>query len=122
MAAVLLGLPWPARVLAALAVLLHALLRRPAPGPATIAVTADGLCQVLAVDGEWRRPGPGTRIAPHWVRLDLRSAAGRLDLLLLADQVDPEQWARLCARLRRVRAPLIAAARGGSGAGTPDLR
>jgi hypothetical protein len=121
-AAAFVGLPWPAKVLAALAALAHALARRPTPVPGTI---------VVAADGSWRVPdigqgsfvlGPRTRLTAFWIRIDLRAAAARLDILLLADQLERDDWARLSARLRRAVPPQPGASRDGSGAGGPDLR
>jgi len=117
-AAVLVGVPWPIKVSVALGVVLHGFVRRPAAAPETIAVAADGACLVPAAGGSWHRPGPGTRLAPWWIRIDLPTAAARLDILLLADQFERDDWARLSARVRR--APR--ASRGGSGAGGLDLR
>jgi hypothetical protein len=121
-AAATIGVPWPWRVLAALAVLGHALARRPAVPPATLAVGADGSWHLPEVGRGGFMVGPGTRLAAHWIRVDLRAGAERLDILLLVDQLDREDWARLSARLRRTAAPRARAALNGPGAREPDLR
>ena len=100
-AACAVGWPWYAKLLAAALALGHAWWRRPDAPPVSIAVTADGSFRIP----EW---GPDvltltdrTRVTPYVLDLhfgtDLRT--GRL--LLLADQVDRGDWARLCAILRR---------------------
>ena len=76
---------------------------RPRGSPAGIVVTADGSCSVP----EWRtgeRPlGERTLVCPVWIRLDLGAGPWRRDILLIADQVRPEEWRRLRAILKRAR-------------------
>lgn len=121
-AAVFVGLPWPAKVLVALVTLGHAVVRRPGPVAAAIVVAADGSCCVPAFGQASFVLGPRTRLTTSWIRLDLRAPAGRLDIVLLKDQLEPEDWSRLSARLRRAVAPQPGAVRGGSQADRRDLR
>jgi hypothetical protein len=85
------------------AVVGHAALRRPAPSPGRILLAEGGACDVP----EWRtgmRPlGPRTIVAPFWARLDLGHGPWQRELLLMADQVDPEDWRRVRALLARAR-------------------
>lgn len=121
-AAALVGAPWWARALLALAVALHGLARRPAATPPTILVADNGACCVPTLEAAWLEPGPRTLLAAHWLRLSL-SAGGRThDILLCADQIDAESWARVNARLRRRRAAGTAAAPAGARADRADLR
>jgi hypothetical protein len=90
-------------MLAVLAIVAHGVIRRPLGRPRLVVVTADGFCAVP----EWhtgRRPiGPRTLLCPFWVRLDLGRGPWRRDILLIADQVRPEDWRRLRALLARTR-------------------
>jgi len=95
------GLPWLTKVLAVLATLGHGVVRRPPPVAAAIVVAADGSCCVPAFGQGWFVLGPRTRLTTSWIRLDLRAPLGRLDIVLLKDQLGPEDWSRLSARLRR---------------------
>lgn len=81
--------------------LCHAWWRRPRPQSASLTVAADGSCRIP----EW---GPDvltltdrTRITPCVLDLYFRKGPRALRLLLLADQVDRDDWARLSAILRR---------------------
>ena len=100
-AAAFVGVPWPAKVLAGLATLAHAIARRPAPVPAAIAMAADGSCRVAEIEGLFVL-GSGTCFTTWWIRIDLRAPGARLDILLLPDQLERADWARLSACLRRV--------------------
>jgi hypothetical protein len=103
-AAVLLGWPWPAKVLALAVVVAHGLARRPAPTPATIIVAADGLFAVPELGTDWLALGPATRLSPYTMLLSLHRGSRRVDILLLIDQLDRNSWARVSARLRRLSA------------------
>jgi hypothetical protein len=47
--------------------------------------------------------GPRTMVAPFWARLDLGKGSRPRELLLVADQLGPEDWRRLKAILARAR-------------------
>lgn len=102
-AAALAGWPAPIKSLAIIAVIGHGLLRRPPASPPLILVTQNAECIVP----DWHLGptplGPGTVVCPFWIRLELGAGSARRDILLLADQVRPEAWRRLCALLARVR-------------------
>jgi hypothetical protein len=100
-AATLVGAAWWLKGLAVLAVVVHAVVRRPAATPSPILVAEDGSCRVPALEAAWLVPGPRTRLAAHWLRLSLVGGARPRDILLCVDQVDAAGWARLNARLRR---------------------
>lgn len=62
-----------------------------------------------APDGRWALPsrglkaltlGPGTRYTGLWVKLELVGGPVPVDVVLLADQLDPIAWSRLQAALR----------------------
>jgi len=100
-AACLVGWPWYAKLLACVLTLGHARWRRPRPRATSLTVAADGSCRVH----EW---GPHlltltdrTRITPFVLDLYFRKGTRALRLVLLADQVDRDDWARLSAILRR---------------------
>ena len=99
----LVGWAAPFRLLAIVAVLGHCIVRRPAASPRIVLVAEGGRCVVP----EWHtgpRPlGPRTLVAPFWVRLDLGMGPWRRDIVLVADQMSPEQWRRLRALLLRAR-------------------
>jgi hypothetical protein len=104
-AALLVGLPIVGRLLVALAIVAHALARRPAAAaaPALVIVGEDGVC-VVPEWGTGRRPlGPRTLVCPFLVRLDLGKGVLQRDILLIADQVGPQEWRRLRALLARMR-------------------
>jgi hypothetical protein len=102
-AALLVGLPIAGRLLVALAIVVHALARRPAAAPALVIVGEDGVC-VVPEWGTGRRPlGSRTLVCPFWVRLDLGKGLPQRDILLIADQVAPQEWRRLRALLARMR-------------------
>ena len=95
--------PEAIKALAVVAIVGHGVARRPRGSPGLVVVAADGSCAVP----EWstgRRPiGPRTLLCPFWVRLDLGKGPWQRDLLLIADQVPPEDWRRLRALLARTR-------------------
>lgn len=102
-AAALVGWPPLVKGLAAAAVVGHGIVLRPHRSPRLVVVSADGCCSVP----EWQvgaRPlGERTLVCPFWVRLDVGAGSRRRDILLIADQVRPEEWRRLRAILDRVR-------------------
>jgi len=104
-AAALVGVAWWLKGLAALAVVVHGVVGRPAATPTPILVAEDGSCCVPALAAAWLVPGPRTRLASHWLRLSLVGGERTHDILLCVDQVDAVSWARLNARLRRRPAP-----------------
>ena len=99
----LVGWAVPLRLLAIAAVVGHCIVRRPTASPRIVLVAEGGRCVVP----EWKtgpRPlGPRTLVSPFWVRLDLGTGPWRRDILLLADQMQPEDWRRLRALLLRAR-------------------
>lgn len=85
-----------------LGVLAHALLRRWPDCPARLVVGGDGSCRVPEWGPETLRLAPRTRLTPFVI--DLRFGPGPQGrVLLLADQLEREDWARLSAILRRAR-------------------
>ncbi|MEO8464860.1 MAG: hypothetical protein ABI640_05925 [Gammaproteobacteria bacterium] len=98
--AALIGAAWWLKGLCALAVAVHAVLRRPAPTPTPILIAEDGSCCVPGLETAWLVPGPRTRLAAHWLRLSLVGGVSQRDILLCVDQIDAQSWARLNARLR----------------------
>jgi hypothetical protein len=102
-AAMLVGWPASMKALAVLALVVHGVVRRPLASPAELVVTEDGCCAVP----EWntgRRPfGSRSMMCPFWIRLDLGKGTKRRDILLVADQIAPEEWRRLRALVRRAR-------------------
>jgi hypothetical protein len=102
-AALLVGWPILVKGVALAALLAHFVLRRPAAAPGLVLVDG-GACAVP----EWRtgfQPlGARTLVAPFWVRLDLGQGPWRRDLILLVDQLAPEDWRGLHAALARARA------------------
>jgi hypothetical protein len=121
-AAVLVGAAWWLKGLAALAVAVHGVVRRPAATPTPILVAEDGSCCVPALAAAWLVPGPRTRLGTHWLRLSLAGGPRTHDILLCADQVDAVSWARLNARLRRRPAPGTVAEPGAQRTRQADLR
>jgi hypothetical protein len=102
-AALLAALPWWSTLIALAAIVTHAVGRRPRGTPDTILVGADGYCVVPEWDeGRWAL-GPQTSVCPYWIRLEIGVGVGRRDIVLFADQLDGEQWARLRGLLERVR-------------------
>jgi hypothetical protein len=97
----LVGWPSYAKALAAALALAYAWRCRPRPTAVSLAVAADGSCRIR----EW---GPDvwtltdrTRITPLVLDLRLGQGARIRQLLILADQVERADWARLSALLRR---------------------
>jgi hypothetical protein len=121
-AAALVGAAWWLKGLAALAALVHGVVRRPAATPTPILVDEEGSWRVPALEAAWLEPGPRTRLGAHWVRLSLVGAARTHDILLCVDQVDAASWARLNARLRRKPAAGTAAEMRAQRTGQADLR
>ena len=102
-AAILVGGPAWIKVLVVIAMGAHGVWRRPKASPGLVVVSEDGCCAVP----EWstgRRPlGSRTLVCPFWVRLDLGKGSRQRDILLIADQLPPEDWRRLRAILARTR-------------------
>jgi hypothetical protein len=101
-AVVLVGWPLLPKSVALAAVLAHALLRRPAAAPALVLV-AGNACAVPEWQTGLRPLGGRTLVAPFWVRLDLGRGPWRRDVILLVDQLEPDDWRRLRATLARAR-------------------
>lgn len=99
----LVGWPVPFRVLAIAAIVAHGIVRRPAPSPRTVIVAEGGRCVIPEWNTGSRRLGARTLICPLWARLDLGTGPWPRDILLLADQVRPEEWRQLRALLDRAR-------------------
>jgi hypothetical protein len=100
-AACLVGWPWHLKLLGGALALGHAWWRRPrTPAPA-IVVAVDGSCRIP----EWSHAvltlTDRTRITPFVLDLHFENGARAGRLLLLADQLDRGEWARLSAILRR---------------------
>jgi hypothetical protein len=102
-AAVLVGWPIAVKALAAIAVVGHGYRRRPRASPRLVLVGADGLCAAPEWNTGPRPLGARTFVCPFWALLDLGAGGERRDILLLADQLSPEAWRRLCALLARAR-------------------
>ena len=99
----LVGWTLPFRLLAIAAVVGHCIVRRPAVWPRIILVAEGGLCVVPEWNTGTRTLGPRTLVAPFWARLDLGTGPWPRDIVLLVDQVRPDQWRRLRALLLRAR-------------------
>jgi hypothetical protein len=97
---------WPLLVkwLGIAAAAAHAIARYPASAPVIVA-EGDGRWRVPEYGFDNLLPAAGTRFTGYWIVLRLRGASGRLNILLLADQLDRATWSRLLARLRRTRPP-----------------
>jgi hypothetical protein len=96
------GIGWPLKLVAAAALLCHAALRWPR-APTPLYRHADGAWSLPILGLERLRLCPGTAVGPFWARLALgtNGATAAATIVLLADQVDPEDWRRLQAILRR---------------------
>jgi len=84
----------------AMAALAHAIVQRPRRTPRLVLRAGRVALPELELDD--LALGPRTRHCGLWVRLDLRGAGRALDILLLADQVDPIVWRTLRAELARL--------------------
>jgi hypothetical protein len=102
-AAALAGLPAAIKLLAVVATVAHAVIRRPSAAPGVVLVAEDGLCVVPEWHTGLRPLGARTLVCPFWVRLDLGTGPWPRDLLLIVDQVQAEDWRRLRALLARTR-------------------
>ena len=100
-AALLVGWSWFAKAVAIVAVLGHAAWRRPAPPPGVIEFGADGACSIPGLGLPPLALGTRTRLSPFWLHIVAGSGAETLDILLLVDQLEPDDWRRLSAILRR---------------------
>ena len=96
----LLGAPWILKAVGAVAALAHSVAFRPRRTPRLI--FRAGRVAVPELGLEDLALGRRTRHCGLWVRLDLRGPARALDILLLADQVDPILWRTLRAELARL--------------------
>lgn len=103
LAVALLAVPVACRALALVGLVAHAVARRPARGPGTIELCADGSCTVPEWGAANRDLGPDTLVAPFWVRLDLGPGIRPRYIFLFADQMGPEAWRRMRALLFRLR-------------------
>jgi hypothetical protein len=101
-AAALVGVPWLVRGAALVAVVGHALARRPRAAPGRIVLTADAHCAVPEWSAGRLRLGARTLVCPYWIRFDLDAGSRRRDFVLFADQLEPGEWARLRAVLARM--------------------
>lgn len=98
-----LGAPWLLKGLALLVVLVHAI-ALPPERARRVVFRSDGRVTLPELGLEDLTLGPGTLFTTRWVRLDLRGSGRALDILLLADQVDPALWHALQVKLRGFRA------------------
>ncbi|HET7608287.1 MAG TPA: protein YgfX [Gammaproteobacteria bacterium] len=99
----LVGWPVVWRGIAIVAVVVHAVVRRPPPSPSTVIVAEGGTCAIPEWNTGMRPLGARTLICPFWIRLDLEAGPWRRDILLVVDQVRPEEWRQLRALLNRAR-------------------
>jgi hypothetical protein len=95
------GWPWLPKVAAIVALVAHAVWRRPLSVRSVIEVGADGACRIPGISAEPFAPTSRTRLAPFWVRVVARNEGDAVDILLVADQLDSRDWRRLIAILRR---------------------
>jgi hypothetical protein len=95
----LLGAAWPLKATLAIAALAHAVVLRPRRTPRL--VWCDGRVAVPDRGLENLTLGPRSRHCRLWIRLDLRGAGRGLEVLLLADQLEPTLWRTLRAELAR---------------------
>jgi hypothetical protein len=102
--ALLIGWAVPLKIAAIVCVVVHAAVRRPSSVRAVIEVAADGACRIAAEGSEPCAPGRRTLLTPFAVRIVASSQRDAVDILLLADQLDNEDWRRLTAILRRATA------------------
>lgn len=104
MTALLVGWPWPAKAVAIAVAVGHAVWRRPRSVRAVIEVDADGVFRIPSVNAAPFAPGARTRLMPFWLRIVARNGPDTVDILLLVDQLNPVDWRRLTAILRRATA------------------
>jgi hypothetical protein len=97
----LVGWPLAVKALAIAAIAGHAVVRRPAASPREVSFDSDGSCVVPEWHTGARPPGARTRVCPFWVRLDLGMGPWPRHILLIADQMQPDEWRRLRALLLR---------------------
>jgi len=96
----LLGAPWMLKAAVVPAAFAHSVAFRPRRTPRLI--LSAGRVAVPELELEDLALGRRTRHCGLWVRLDLRGPGRALDILLLADQVDPIVWRSLRAELARL--------------------
>lgn len=100
-AAALVAVPATVKAVTVLALVGHAVVRRPRAAPRVLHFTADGSCAVPEWQTPPRRLGPATLICPYWIRLHLNPGLGERYISLFADQVSSHEWRRLRALLAR---------------------
>lgn len=100
-AVALAGVPATFKALAFLALVGHAVVRRPRGAPRLIHVATDGSCAVPEWQTGNRKLGRGTLVCPFWIKLDLGPDQRQRYIFLFADQVGPHEWRRLRALLTR---------------------
>ncbi|HJR71661.1 MAG TPA: hypothetical protein VKA43_16575 [Gammaproteobacteria bacterium] len=100
-AACLVGWPWCAKLLAGALTLGHGWWRWPGPPPVSLTIAPDGSCRVHQWGPDVFAFTDRTRITPFVLDLHLGQGPRARRLLLLADQLDRGDWARLSAILRR---------------------
>jgi len=93
--------PWYATLLAGALTLGHAWWRRPRRPIPSLTMAADGSCRIHVWGPDVLTLTERTRITPFVLDLYFRKGPRALRLVLLADQVDRDDWARLSAILRR---------------------
>jgi hypothetical protein len=96
----LLGAPWKLKVAGAIAALAHSIVLR--PRRTLRIVLSAGRVAVPELDLEGLTLGRRTRHCGLWIRLDLRGAGRVLDILLLADQIEPKLWRMFRSELARL--------------------
>jgi hypothetical protein len=97
----LVGWPVPFKLLAVAAVVGHAVIRAPGASPRVVQFSEEGRCVVPEWQTGSRPLGARTLVCPLWVRLDLGVGPWPRDILLVADQMRPDEWRRLRALLLR---------------------
>ena len=102
--ALLIGWPLSLQVAALCAIVAHGIGRRPSSTRSVIEVGADATFRVATSSTTAFEPDRRTLLTPFWVRIVARRKGDAVDILLLADQLDPEDWRRLTAILRRATA------------------
>jgi hypothetical protein len=99
----IVGWPFAFKLPAVVAVIGHGVMRAPRASPRVVQVSEGGSCLVPEWRTGARRPGARTLVCPFWVRLDLGMGPWPRDILLVADQMRPDDWRRLRALLLRSR-------------------
>lgn len=100
----LIGWPLSLKVAALCAIFAHGVGRRPSSTCSVIEVAADAAFRIAAASAEPFALEARTLLAPFWVRIVGRGERDAIDILLFADQLEPKDWRRLQAILRRATA------------------